>query len=166
MVNLPVLKIVACCAAHDEITEPRNFAFSHCRTNAICSHGNKIIDAAIRRGKIAGLISPERATSLLQLIEEVRIELIRWADRMATWRRHLRLKKLEPSDLNLLESMLVEELGHDRDQWRKRHREKQLEIAKPILETVQYLQSLGLLTCNNEPVHVDVESLILATDTK
>ena len=157
MKSLPQVEITVCRAAHDELGV-KNLSLPHCGRNAICSHGNKIIDAAILRGRRERKLGKREAKYVLYRIDEIRIELIRWTDRIATWKKMIREKWYPAEDLKRIEQALEIDLGTDRTQWEEIHGRRQLEIAQPILSFVRRLESLGLLSCADEPRYIGIDT--------
>jgi hypothetical protein len=159
MKSLPQLEILECKAAHDELGVA-NFALPHCGRNAICSHGNNIIDAAIAKGRKERKLGKREAEYLRKRIDEVRIDLIRWTDRIATWKRLIREQKIPRDDWQTLERILESDLGPDRSKWEEKHGKRQLELAQPILVIVRRLRDLGLLSLADEPRTIEMKTLL------
>lgn len=160
MKELPQVEIIVCNAVHDELDRPENLSLPYCHKNAICSHGNKIIDAAIEKGVRTQILTAERAQIFQDTLEDTRIKLIQWADRMANTKRQLRLRLSGAEDQARTEEFAVALLGPDRSKWNEIHGQRQLEISEPIRDIVQELEQLGLLTCTPEPQFIDTEAVL------
>jgi hypothetical protein len=165
------VQIIDCTAIHDEIstTKNPNHMFSFCLLNAICSHGNKIVESAVEEGVHSGKLSEFEAGQLLNVLRETEIKLSHGLDRVATARKILSGKNtnlFSEEDLNLIKSRLDAELGSDESKWRQILQERQLILAAPKIAVTRQLQELGLLTCASEVTHVDADALVAGGDPR
>ena len=159
------VKVIMCKAAHDEIDKPENHCFPHCRINAICSHGNRIISNAIKLGLNLRKLRKNEARKFRAILYKTEVELVRWTDCNAVLKRELRLKNKDPQTLEEINYFLSTRLGQDQSQWEEVHARGQLDIARPILEIVERLKELGLLDFDPEPIHLETKNLIASRST-
>jgi hypothetical protein len=181
--------VVQCGALHDEMPSPvENHCFTFCRSNAICSHGNEKVAAAIEAGVSSGLLPPQQAQAMLNTLESTQAKLSQWADMISNLRKSIRERRpgANHEDLRLkvecksgafpdIEAarkaaldldradrigILKTLLGNDASQWRTVHKRKQLEIAQPIVEVMRSLANLGLIGLKRDPVSIPSGKLL------
>lgn len=181
--------VIGCGALHDEMPgRVVNRSLSFCSGNVICTHGNARLEAAIAEGERSKVLSESDVAQTRETIEETQIKLARWADMISVFMKSIRLR--EPGNHHLefrcriernanafddpvaaeqaaidqdvaeREATLAHLLGEDRSQWRRVHKERQVEIGQPIIDIANRLVDLGLLEFDPTPVFVDSTTLL------
>ena len=155
------LQVLSCAGSHHlRPGKTEDYCFAFCTNNGICAHGNEAVDSAIAQGKRAGLISPESARRMNDVVFAARLRLRSTVDVNAEAIKQWRFGDLEPGLREFLFKRIAANIGSDPEQWNENQVKLQLQIARPILAIIRQLKRLGLLLVDEQPKRVAIEKLV------
>lgn len=160
MSDVENVRIISCCAVHDEIEGAKPFSLPHCAGNIICSHGNMALEEAINEGERRGTLSFVRANAMRSIILKTRIQLLQHVDNLAVLKRIF--SRGEGDEKKATEEKIAKVLGKDQSLWDEAHAKLQLTVAEPIMQIAKVLEGLGLLHIAPNVVQIRIGKMIAA----